>query len=49
MVDIDNRFLYLVEEGGKAMRYGIGVRAQRVSPGAAMPAWRVRRLAELEP
>lgn len=25
VVDIDNRFLYLVEEGGKAMRYGIGV------------------------
>ncbi len=25
VVDIDNRFLYLVEGGGKAMRYGIGV------------------------
>ncbi|MCC5977349.1 MAG: L,D-transpeptidase [Salinarimonas sp.] len=25
VVDIDNRFLYLVEDGGKAMRYGIGV------------------------
>lgn len=25
VVDIDNRFLYLVEEGGRAMRYGIGV------------------------
>ena len=25
VVDIDNRFLFLVEEGGKAMRYGIGV------------------------
>jgi lipoprotein-anchoring transpeptidase ErfK/SrfK len=25
VVDIDNRFLYFVEGGGKAMRYGIGV------------------------
>jgi lipoprotein-anchoring transpeptidase ErfK/SrfK len=25
VVDVDNRFLYLVMEGGKALRYGIGV------------------------
>jgi lipoprotein-anchoring transpeptidase ErfK/SrfK len=25
VIDTPNRFLYLVEAGGKAMRYGIGV------------------------
>lgn len=25
VVDLEDRFLYLVEEGGKAMRYGIGI------------------------
>ena len=34
VVDTLNRFLYLVEGGGKAMRYGIGSAVQ-VSPGPA--------------
>ncbi|WP_349368312.1 L,D-transpeptidase [Salinarimonas sp.] len=47
VVDIDARFLYLVEEGGKAMRYGIGVGrngfswrgAARVGRKGVWPAW----------
>ncbi|HEY8563962.1 MAG TPA: L,D-transpeptidase [Beijerinckiaceae bacterium] len=31
VVDIDQRFLYLVEEGGKATRYGVGVGRQGFS------------------
>ena len=31
VVDTDNRFLYLVQEGGKAIRYGIGVGKQGMS------------------
>ena len=47
VVDTNNRFLYLVQEGGKAMRYGIGVgRAglefegrARVARKAEWPRW----------
>ncbi len=47
VVDIDARFLYLVEEGGKAMRYGIGVGrngfswrgAARVGRKGVWPGW----------
>lgn len=47
VVDTANRFLYLVQEGGKAMRYGIGVGKQglefegtaRVGRKAEWPRW----------
>lgn len=39
VVDTDNRFLYLVMEGGKAIRYGIGVGKQGMS-------WRGRATVE---
>lgn len=47
VVDIDKRFLYLVQEGGKAMRYGVGVGRQgfswkgvaTVGRKAAWPNW----------
>jgi lipoprotein-anchoring transpeptidase ErfK/SrfK len=47
VVDIDARFLYLVEEGGTAMRYGIGVGRNgfswrgeaRVGRKGVWPAW----------
>ena len=47
VVDINARFLYLVEEGGKAMRYGIGVGrngfswrgAARVGRKGVWPNW----------
>jgi lipoprotein-anchoring transpeptidase ErfK/SrfK len=47
VVDTSNRFLYLVQEGGKAMRYGIGVGqaglefegAARVGRKAEWPRW----------
>jgi lipoprotein-anchoring transpeptidase ErfK/SrfK len=47
VVDIDKRFLYLVQEGGKARRYGVGVGRRgfswkgvaRVGRKAPWPSW----------
>lgn len=47
VVDTNNRFLYLVQEGGRAMRYGIGVGKEGLAWGgtatvgrkAAWPTW----------
>ena len=46
VVDIDQRFLYLVQDGGQALRYGVGVgrtglplaRHGHVGPQAVWPA-----------
>jgi len=41
VVDVPNRFLYLVESGGKAMRYGVGVgKAGFAWGGSAKIGWK---------
>lgn len=41
VVDVDNRFLYLIEESGSAMRYGIGIgRAGFTWSGEGVIQWR---------
>lgn len=58
VIDTANRFLYLVQEGGKAMRYGIGVGkaglefegTARVARKAQWPRWTpTRNMIEREP
>jgi len=41
VVDVPNRFLYLVQPGGKAMRYGVGVGKQGFAwSGSAVIGWK---------